>query len=198
MSHSTEETLTIAAKSGETLQIIYHGGSQPGTVREIKPLRVTPREVRAFDLSTGIAKLFLVDRIELACSGAGVAHYTAPAPEVVIEGHTVHGALASRLDELESQGWHVELTVDAMSVHRFFKNGNPRKKPDAELRYREYVQIQKYNPFTGATIESQRKSSKPYRVTSRNLGCARAFSNLSKAATLFLKEAQSLAPHRGN
>ena len=47
MPDSLREILDQAAKNGEVIRIVYHSGSQPGTVREIVPMEVTNTELRA-------------------------------------------------------------------------------------------------------------------------------------------------------
>ena len=66
MSRSIRDLLTEACVNGEVVRIIYHGGSQPGTVRAISPIEVSKSEVRARDLAVGIAKTFKLAKIELA------------------------------------------------------------------------------------------------------------------------------------
>ena len=51
--------------AGEIVQIVYHGGSQPGTLWEIMLLAVTEEEVRARDLAVGIEKNFKLADVEL-------------------------------------------------------------------------------------------------------------------------------------
>ncbi len=58
--------LAEAITAGEAIRIVYHGGSQPGTVREVLPLEVLDRMLRARDVAAGIDKHFLLAKLELA------------------------------------------------------------------------------------------------------------------------------------
>ena len=68
MSDDLRSRLISAATAGEIIRVIYHRGSQPGTVREIAPVGVTDEEVRARDLAAGIDKAFKLAHLELAGS----------------------------------------------------------------------------------------------------------------------------------
>lgn len=56
MSDNLRARLMAAASAGEIISLVYHRGSQPGTVREIAPVAITEKEVRARDLAAGIDK----------------------------------------------------------------------------------------------------------------------------------------------
>jgi len=194
MSGLLRHMLVEAANTGEVIRIIYHGGSQPGTVREIGPISVSASEVRAHDLASGIAKTFKLAKIELADLTAKAPEYDPAAAPQVEDACAIKQAFAGKIPDLEALGWHIQLSDDAVSVHRSFKNGKPRKIPDVRLSYDEFNVDLVYDLDAEGMVEEKRKSSRPYRVESRNFGSARSFGRLSKASELFLDEARSLAP----
>ena len=184
-----QRRLEIAAKAGEVVRIIYHGGSQPGTVREISPIRVATLEILARDLATDIVKTFKLAKIELVEDATDapeyVSHPDVPEPAGIIE------ALDGKRPELENLGWHVTFSEDEASVYRFFKNGKPRKTPDVSLSYDEFV-IDLFVDDDGELHEDARHSTRPYRVDSLRFASGRMFGKLSRAAALFLEEAHAL------
>jgi len=193
MSRSIRDILAEACDNGEVVRIIYHGGSQPGTVRAVSPIAVSELEVRARDLAVGIAKTFKLAKIELAEASTSAQEYSSINPAAVELIGTIREVLADEAGQLQSLGWHVAITEDSISVHRFFKNGKPRKTPDIELSYVEYTIDQFIEP-DGTFKEERRKSSRPYRLASRNYAAAKAFKKMSGAVASFLNEAKALAP----
>lgn len=196
MSNQAFKTLSAAAKSGEVVRIIYHGGSQPGTIREVSPVNVTPHEMNARDITTGVVKTFILSKVELPESDIGFRHYdptAAALPKVEIH-QSIKEALSSKVVEIEALGWQVSLNDDTISVHRHFKNGKPRKTPDISLIYNEFEIDSIYNVDTNDFTEEKRKSTRPYRLESPSFVAARTFGHLSKAVELFLNEIRIHAP----
>jgi hypothetical protein len=132
MTADVRARLLTAATAGEIVRIVYHRGSQPGTVREIMPLAITDDEVRARDLATGIEKSFKLLYVELA------GPQTTDAGRLGEDGRTLRAALDSHLTDLRACGWHVETTDNSVSVHLSFKNGKPRKGRDVSILFNEF------------------------------------------------------------
>lgn len=188
------ERLKVAAKAGEVVRIIYHGGSQPGTVREIYPIRVATLEISARDLATDIVKTFKLAKIELVDDVTDAPEYDA-AHSDISEPAGIIEALDGKHSELENLGWHVAFSEDEASVYRFFKNGKPRKTADVSLSYDEFV-TDLFVDDDGELHEDARHSTRPYRVDSLRFASGRTFGKLSRAAALFLEEAHGLAPQQ--
>lgn len=171
------EALQRAAESGEVVWIRYHGGSQPGALREVAPIKVTRREMRAFDVARDDQRVFLLERIELASAGdAGERFDVERAQYEPASLQEVAGAVVS---ELRAKGWHVEVNEHSIGLHDYFKNGKPRKTPAIEL-----------------SVWDDGYSTRPYRVSSRDFAASRTFGNLSGAVKLFLEQAAEHAPSR--
>lgn len=75
MRKALPEILARAAEVGDVVSIIYHGGSQPGSLRSIRPLSVTSDAVRAHDMAAGIDKTFSLSKIELPTAGTTAPTY---------------------------------------------------------------------------------------------------------------------------
>jgi hypothetical protein len=182
--------LLAAATSGEIVSIVYHRGSQPGTVREIVPLAVSDDEVRARDIAAGIDKSFKLAQLELATPGGTTRRYD-PAVASLDESLSIGSTLASHVPALQAMGWHVEVTDTCVSVHGFFKNGKPRKGADVMLMFNEWS----VEPLDdGVWQEPGVKSSRPFYLSSPSFERARTFARLSVAVPMFLEEARKLAP----
>lgn len=185
MSEELSKALVAAASTGEVIQIIYNGGSQPGSVRDVQPLEVTASEMRALDVATGIAKTFLLSKLELASPDTGARRYDADALGSFAEARTVQQAFQGRVAELEGRGWHVELTQDAIALQRGAKDESASRFGYMTLNFCEYETEDDWS--TGSHVEVQRKAARPYRV--RTLSMTRAFQRLAPAAVFFLSEA---------
>ncbi len=194
MSTELQQILAKAARTGEVIRIIYHGGSQPGSQREISPITVTSTETRARDISTGIVKEFILSKIELVDADSHAPNYDPTLPPQVEEFKTIEEALSGRVSELEHLGWHVDLSSDSISLFNVFKNGKLKKIPDITLSYNEYVDESYYDPNVDKMVEEKKKSTKPFRLSAKNLPIARTFGHLSKAIELFFDEAKSQSP----
>lgn len=172
---SIERRLNEAAETGETIAIIYHGGSQPGTKRRLSPIKATPKELRARDLATDEVKTFLISKIEIVQDNHPATEYV-PGFVAPSEFTNLLEALGSKVKELEAIGWYVNLSESSVSVHRYFKNGKPRKGGDAGI------------------LKNEEGTNRPWYVYGPDLVTARTFSHFGKAVELFLEQAFSHAP----
>ena len=172
-----EELLREAAETGEIVTVIYHGGSQPGTKRRLAPITVTAREIRARDIPTGEVKNFLLSKIEVVSEDHPAEDYVAGAIRRPKFGTLVE-ALEARVKELQALGWYVQLSETGISVHRYFKNGKPKKGAEAGI------------------LKQDVSSNRPWYVFGPDLASARTFSHLEKAVDLFLEQAYGHAPEK--
>jgi hypothetical protein len=195
MSDDLRARLIAAASAGEIVSIVYHGGSQPGTVREIVPIAIINEEIRARDIAAEIDKTFKLAHIELVGPQTSARAYDPSATPPVKDAQTVGTALAPHVPALQALGWHIELTANRISLHRFFKNGKPRKGYDVTMGFDEFT-VDLFDDFDGRGLQTVTGPSKrPYNVSSSALP-TRTFVRLSLAMRMFLEEARRLAPDR--
>jgi predicted DNA-binding transcriptional regulator YafY len=62
---NVEQRLREAIQAGETLKIVYNGGSNPGALREIAPISLSGDKLSAHCYSSNAVKSFAIDRIVL-------------------------------------------------------------------------------------------------------------------------------------
>lgn len=126
-----EKRLSEACGTGEIIEIVYFGGTQPGTMREVMPISIVEPYLTAVCLASGERKTYRLDRLRLAARDESVARY------VVGAGGPLFASVAqfaAQVRPLLDPGWHVEETATGFSVHARFKNGKPRKRALASLR----------------------------------------------------------------
>jgi hypothetical protein len=194
MSSEIEDILFNSIQADRVIRIIYNGGSQPGSHREIKPLTVTSTDTRALDITTGFVKTFKLEKIQLLDASASPPVYDPTLLPQTEHAKTIEQAFINRVALLEQMGWHVELLEDSISLFSYFKNGKPKRGAEVLLSYYEFSSESYFEPESGEMIESKKKSIRPFRVSSKNFPMARTFSRLEKAIELFNAEAKILAP----
>ena len=190
MSAPARDRLMVAATIGQVVSIIYHRGSQPGSIRQVVPITVSEDEVRAHDVTSGFEKTFKLAYVELAGPETIAPAYN---PALVLnDTRTLLVALEPHLADLRALGWHLETAEGSVSVHRYFQNGKPRKSADVLIMFTEFA-IDAWDDGIGAREEGV-KSTRPYYVSSPSFERARTFTHLSPAIGVFLHEARKHAP----
>jgi predicted DNA-binding transcriptional regulator YafY len=58
--------------TGEIIKIRYHGGSHPGTVREILPMKIDDKYLKTYCMTTKELRTFKIDKIEIASANEEV------------------------------------------------------------------------------------------------------------------------------
>jgi hypothetical protein len=168
---SVKDRISDAIQNGEVLRIVYLGGSQPGTAREIGPITVTNEEVLAEELATGRVKAFKLAKVEVLDEQEQVPSYDSTLPAPLEDSRSIGETLKDVRQELEQLGWYVQLDRDSIGLHRYFKNGKPKKGSDVGLSYEEWA-MDLVDDFDGRGLkELRRPSQRPYRVHSRNFEC---------------------------
>jgi hypothetical protein len=205
--------LSAAVESGESIRIIYQRVSQPGSVREVRPIAIRGETLRAHDVAAGIEKHFLLSNIQIADAQVTAPSYDALASTPGEDSRTIQEFFAPRIPELEALGWHVSLSRDELSLHRFFKNGKPRKgaevrivcepEPPPDDDTNDDASILVSISLGGVAISREEQESSPrrwraYSVRCASLPAARRFANLSRATALVLAEARALAPRNAS
>jgi hypothetical protein len=137
--------LREGVSAGEWFEIIYYGGSKPGTKRQIAPIAVTSDRVRARCYTSNAVKPFMLDKIEILEIGtiSTVPMWNDPAavppPPAIDSLKDVRDVFQLFSGPLQAKGWAVELEEHdcGWQLHLFgsFNNGKPRKTPTHTLSY---------------------------------------------------------------
>jgi hypothetical protein len=174
------QRLAEAAENAETITIVYHGGSQPGTKRWISPIRCSAEGLLARDLKADEIKRFTIEKVEIVAEDhrvpwyepAGKDHLTPQPMKSLAE------TLRPHVGELEKMGWFVRLEETSVSIHQRFKNARPKKTAKAGIL-----------GFGG-----EETNKRPWYVFGPGLVPSRTFSYLDRAVVLFLDQARLYAP----
>ena len=179
------EILNLALQNNSPLRVEYHGGSQPGTVREIIPVKLGSDEVRAFDTASNRAKIFKLAKLEIVRGDTPITYGTATQQFDDSAGQAIGDVFSPLVMELERMGWSVKTETDSVALYRKFKNGKWRKRPDVELSYASEI-VDIILDEHGRQFSESRPSKRPYRVASKGFGSARTFTKLASAAKSFM------------
>jgi hypothetical protein len=194
MNESIRDILRIAAATGELVSIIYSGGSQPGTVREIRVISINANDMRAHDIAIGVDKSYSLSKVEIAKRGAVVLTYD-PNFRPAEDTRTIKEALASKVAELEAAGWNVELTQNAIYLREHFKNGKVRKSAVMGLTFNEFVtDIAIDDEDWSKLVQESRKSKRPYHVVGPTYKGGAGFAKLSGAIEAFMEQVRKHPP----
>lgn len=188
------EKLLNAASAGEVLRVRYFGGSNPGAERQLRPIAIADGKVRALCLQSGETKLFVIKKMEEVLEGVPSA-MAAAIPVVPTTFPTVDEFVERYRLEFEAQGWVVRHELQAVSLHRTFKNGKLIQTPDVDLSF----EAQTYDAvFRGEKIieANHRVRSRPWIVRGKKQ-TTKTFTEIGKAELAFLDLAKQLAPGAG-
>jgi len=190
----TLKRLSEAIGTGELITIIYNGGSQPGTTREILPLQIIDNMVRARCYTSNKVKTFVINKIEIPpdqLSTQTTWDANAKHPYVF---ESIKEAYENLKEELESLGWNVQFAETdrgnhaALSLHDFFKNGKVRKSSKVAITYSKYITNFNYDVGSSDFIETTKESTRPYCVGGISFG------KIERAVEVFMIEAKKLRP----
>lgn len=191
----TEKRLGEAIATGEVLNIIYQGGSQPGTIREISPISIKGDRVQVRCFSSRKIKLFNIEKITIIDTDkAQQALVWQSSAQPVSHYDSVAELFEKEKEFFEQLGWHIEGSNDSLSLHSRFKNGKPLKSSDVSLDYEEYTYDILYGD-DGEFHEKKRKKVKPWTVRGKNKD-TRTYGNFNAAVNTFKEWAALMAPNK--
>ncbi len=189
---STEDLLKSSIDNRDKVEIVYNGGSQPGTVRTITPISIKNDKLRAYCHLTGETKQFFIDKIELSeiksnltkpyMLGSQYRHY-----------ETVGDLLREKSDSIKKLGWSIESSCHSISLHKISKKGKSLKSYDIKIEYDEltYDMVMDLNgDFNKVNI---RQKQRPWTIRS-NYENTRTFKNLDSAISVCMELAEKHAP----
>ena len=188
------DTIQHAIETGEILNIIYHGGSQPGTAREIAPIAIKDDKVRARCLTSNAVKAFIIDKIYFISgdSNSDLKDW-APDAQSLQKFESIEDLYHQKSEQLQELGWHIEQTDETLTLHRRFKNGKPLKGWDLEISYNEFTYDLVAGPNGEFLKENIRKRQRPWSVRATGKD-TKSYSNIDKASLLFIDWASDMAP----
>ena len=189
-----EEQLQKAISSGESIEIIYHGGSQPGTNRTISPISLNNDKVRARCHSSNAVKTFIINKMTVVNGNEATESPKWSTDFKAVPRHTsLSDILETNINSLINLGWHINSDENSITLHRRFKNGNPMKGSDVSLNYDEFSYDVVMNEDGEYETENKRKSTRPWCVRGKK-ETTRSYAKLDSAADTFLSWAQGLSP----
>lgn len=173
------------------LDIVYQGGTSPGTIRRIAPLKILDdAKLAAYCRTSGAKKTFMLNKIALPDEHHTGEVWQPKQKTAYPDGLTLEDfaqALVStgKLDHVHIVLMHRENSEDvAVAVHRFYKNGKPRKRPDIWLKYEQY----RTDQYTHERVERARKwiVESPLLATDDYSFSRRAFGKIGDAIDAFM------------
>lgn len=194
---NVEAVILNAIENKERIIIAYHGGKEPGTLREIGPIGFdeSTGDLRARCYNTNRVKKFRIDKIQVdnleSCKTR-----TAERPVKPMEFKTLEDAYTHIKDTLDSFGWSVIFSAEERYLELFerFKNGNLKKLPTISITYEEWVIGESsYNLETGVFSEHKVEKKKPWTIRAKKKTTT-SYLDLGKTIARFLEHAESLAP----
>lgn len=187
--------LIEAIDSGEILTVIYNGGSQPGSIREIAPISISDGKVSARCLTSQSTKTFYIEKIffseNIPIQNTSNYDKNFLAQPKYKDLNTFY---KSEFDAFSNLGWRVENTEDSLSLHKTFKNGRLINKSEVSLKYEEFTCDLLVDPETGIiTEENIRKRERPWTLRATKM-TTKTYTKLDKAIEVFLTQSKLLAP----
>ena len=131
------DELKIAIDTGEALEVWYFGGSNPGTIRKIAPVKIIDDQVRARCLEDNSIKSYSISKMEIYVPGVEPQQrntHTFIPQEIT----SITKLLHHYKDTLEGLGWFVIGSENEITLHEKFKNGKPKKTPIISLNFEEF------------------------------------------------------------
>jgi hypothetical protein len=185
------ERLQAAVDAGEMIAIIYHGGSHPGVVRRVLPVRVTEDAVWAIEADGEQRKQFKLAKVELAPDGVEPQNLS---DEPVDEPATLDDALEPYAGELAASPWAVVRAPTHAALHGRFKNGKLRKTSKLAIAYNEPSTTRAEVDWeTGKLVEVERPitgAERPWSVSGS--GGRWQYKKVSSAVQRFMTEFRAM------
>ncbi len=178
----------------EVVEIVYHGGSQPGTKREIAPINMKDGKLRAYCYSSGMVKSFFIEKIDIVRDTN--TDKTKEWRLEAIKGNTYESLadiLKKHQDELSDFGWYVDFNEDFISLYRYFKNGKLRKGSDLSIHYDKFIYDYTFVDDDGNMTDVIKKRQRPWSVRGKGGDCIGTFKHLDNAVNVFIDTVTKLA-----
>lgn len=187
MTENIVELLCKAIENDADIRIRYQGGSQPGSVRLIRPKSVTGDILWATCLETNNNKSFRIDKIEVLDSDGEYSRSEKYLQGTHIkEPQNLIEALSGKIDMANTENVFLVVEENFAGLFKKFKNGKQTKHPFIQIRYQpetiDYTSIDENGIFR----EVVKPSIKPWHVDSNLAKNSAAFKNLKAATEKFI------------
>jgi len=177
----TLSILRTTLGTGEILKIKYHGGSQPGSIREVVPEKLEGKMLYAYCHSSKRTKSFLINKIEIVPNEEknSYAYGNTTALKTLKELFDTYNTIWEQL------GWHIAFEEKSIGLHKKGKRGNPLKYPDIRIYYDD--EVYDYTDFSDDSeeIRYSKITEKPWCVRDKHENTIR-FKRLDNAIKRFL------------
>ncbi len=188
--------LEQALETGEVIGILYHGGSQPGAYRQITPVQVGEKQVRARCHTSHAVKMFALDKIELRDAASPTTSdlssvWNPHAKTSIPTFNTIAEVSAHYRSSLEAKGWHVQHECseegDFLCLYARLKTGKLQKQPTVSLGYETTAYDLVVTPDGGIERANFRPRTRPWSVTAKG-GNSGTWSHIEGAIRCFLEQ----------
>ena len=198
MTEDVAASFATVIETGEVLTIKYHGGSSPGAVRELTPVKVEDDRVRARCHTSNAVKVFMLDKIELlpkTIDQVDVSKVWDGRPtddsEIYAAPTNAGGICTDRLEAFRELGWQVVTHDDpdhfSLCLHRPKKTGTGwLKNPSAGLAFERYAWDAVATPDGGFEKANVRLRPRPWVVWGKDTTVS--FGSYNKAVSKFLSQ----------
>ena len=126
-----QKIISEAISTGEIITIVYEGGSQPGTKRQISPISISNSMVRAICLNSNEMKLFCLSKIQIVSNADSFKSYNPNSQKPAAdEPCNLSEILSKHINEFKALKFHLEIRENYAAAHRILENGGIVENPD--------------------------------------------------------------------
>lgn len=184
------ETIKEHHKNGEVLKIVYNGGSQPGSVREIVVTALKEDSIRAAAIGSTLSKEFKINKIEIydETLHKSAELYTSGKKKIKYSNYQDVIDLHSKIFNEKELTAQVE--EDNFGLFGSYKNGKLKKRPEIAIEYHEFIYDDYYDPETDKFRSGKHKAQKPWCVKAKGK-TTRNYKHFEKAIETFIDYAKT-------
>ncbi|HBM0096856.1 TPA: hypothetical protein LT061_003335 [Salmonella enterica subsp. enterica serovar Blitta] len=183
MSDHVKEVLQNAIEDKLVIDIIYLGGSKPGSSRKIAPISISDDRVRARCYSSNAVKYFDIKKIKLP-SAATLVRYEDYEEKKYKTTQDVFDDFCNLYPNTNLTCCYTEVSI---SISGYIKNGKRKSKKSISINYYERESdALSFRINANFEMEYYEPKTRPWSVRGP-LGNAIAYSSLHKAALEFFK-----------
>ncbi|HIB1592654.1 TPA: hypothetical protein ACWV6B_005134 [Salmonella enterica subsp. enterica serovar Muenchen] len=183
MSDHVKEAIQNAIEAKSMIDIIYLGGSKPGSSRSIVPISISNDRVRARCYSSNTVKYFDIKKIELP-SAATLVRYEDYEEKKYKTTQDIFDDFCNLYPNTNLTCCYTEVSI---SISGYIKNGKRKSKRSISINYYEReLDASSFRINADFEMEHCEPKTRPWSVRGP-LGNSIAYSSLHKAALEFFK-----------